>query len=76
VLHEQVDLLRRFAAAALDRYPAGVAKIGRIKFANPVVTQSRAGLDRPGPGLVANHAECQLELPPLAGITVIGEFHI
>ena len=75
VLDERSDLLRRFAAAPLDPAVAGVPEVGGIDFANAVIAQSRAVLDRAGPGFVVDHPERQFELAALARIAIIGQSH-
>ena len=75
VFNEQRDLLGRFTASPLDGNRAGVAKIGIVELANPVIAQPGAIANRPRSCLVLNHAQRQFELSALVGIAIVSEFH-
>ena len=68
--------MRRFPATASDGAGAPVAEVSRIKFADPVVTEPGALLNRARPGLVANHSKGEFELTSFSRIAVVGEAHL
>ncbi len=76
ILDETGDLARRLAAPSPHTGDSGIAEIGAVQFANPVVREPGALADRAGPGFVANHAQRQLELAPLIGVAIVCQAHI
>ena len=76
ILDEPCNLLGRFSTAAFDRIGARVAEIGRVKFADPVITEPGALPDGACPRLVPDHSKGEFELGPFGGIAIVGETHL
>ena len=70
------DLPRRLASPAAHIARARVTKVRGVKLADAVIREPGALADRPGPRLVPNHSERELELAALGRIAVVGQSHI
>ena len=76
VFYKETYLLGGLSAAAFDGTGAAIAKISRVKLANPVVTEPGALFDSACPGLVSNHSKREFELTPFGRVAVISEAHL